>query len=177
LVGTTSLSSLGHRDILVREGIHPPETLRVDGAAEVYPGFALTSEGHTFPDVAKPDAAGDSVTGVAGLLENQDIDTVYADDAEIPVYLCGSGAIVWCYHGLNDGSIVKGDILCASAGNDTGYVRPFSKALHDVVDAGSAGGPTVLATQILCLFTLMGRAMETHASTGTTVTIKVLLSI
>ena len=171
------MSSLGHRDILVREGIHPPETLRVNGAAEVYPGYAITSTGNTFPDVAKPDDLADSACGCAGLLENQDIDTVYADDAEIPVYFTGSGAIVRMYHALNGGSIVFGDILVTQAVDDTGYVEPLSKALNDVIAAGAAMGPTVLATQINCLFSLIGRAMETHASTGTTTPIKVLLSI
>ena len=171
------MASLGFYDILVREGFHPPETLRVNGAAEVYPGFVVTSEGHTSPDMAKPDAIGDSCTGVAGLLENQDIGTVYADNAEIPVYLTGCGAIVRCYHGKDDGAVVKGDILVASSVDDDGHVRTLKKAWADLLAATETTQATVLATQIKAIFSLLGRAMETQASTGTTVPIKVLLSL
>lgn len=173
-MATTSMKSLGWYDILVREGIHPPVTMREDGG-EVFPGYPVTVEGHTYPDVAKLDALGDPVFGVAGLLENQDIGTVYANNDEIPVYLCGSGAIVRMYHSLNGGSIIAGDILVAQAVEDAGHVEPLKKALADFITDGSAG--TILATQIKTFFSLLGRAMETHASTGTTTPIKVLLSI
>lgn len=169
------MSSLGYRDILLREGIHPPITLRVNGAAEVFPGYAVTCTGHTYPDCGKPDAIRESVIGVAGLLENQDIGVVYADDAEIPVYLCGSGAMVKMYHAKNGGSVVAGDLMVAQAEDDTGFVEPLTKAMGDAIAALEVA--TVVATQITHIFSLVGRALETHASTGTTTPIKVILSV
>jgi len=173
-MATTSLSSLGIHDILVREGIHPPITLRENGG-EVYPGYPVTVEGHTYPDSAKLDGIGDPVAGVAGLNANQDIDTVYADNSEYPVYITGSGAIVWVYHSLKGGSVQVGDLLVAQAVDDTGHVETLEKALTDFIADGSAG--TILATQIKHVFSLLGRALETHASSGTTTPIKCILSI
>ncbi len=173
-MATTSMSSLGFGDILVRDGTHPPITLRVNGATEVYPGYPVTSQGHTYPDCAKPDATGDSVVGVAGLLEDQNINTVYADDAEIPVYETGSGAKVRMYHALDGGSIVAGEILVAQAVDDSGHVETLRKAMDGLVADYTS---TLLATTITHIFSIVGRAMETHASSGTVTPIKVLLSI
>ncbi len=173
-MATTSMESLGFRDILVREGTHPPITMTVNGATEVFPGFPVTSQGHTYPDVAKPDATGDSVLGVAGLLENQIIGNTYADDDEIPVYECGSGAKVRMYHALDGGSIVAGEILVAQAVDNSGHVETLRKAMDALVADYTS---TLLATTITHIFSIVGRAMETHASSGTVTPIKVLLSI
>jgi len=173
-MATTAMKSLGWYDILVREGIHPPVTM-IDNGGAVFPGYAVTCTGETFPDVSKADAIGDSVFGVAGLLENQDIGIVYTDNEEIPIYLTGSGAIVRMYHSLSGGSIVAGDILVANCTDGGGHVETLAHALTDFITDGSAG--TILATQIKVFFSLVGRAMETHASSGTTTPIKVLLSI
>ncbi len=174
-MATTTMASLGYHDILVRDGTHAPITLRVNGATEVFPGFPVTCTGHTYPDCAKLDGIGDSCIGVAGLLENQIIGNTYADDEEIPVYETGSGAKVRMYHALDGGSVVAGDILVAQAVDNSGHVEPLAKALNDFIADGSAG--TILATQIKHFFSMVGRAMETHASTGTVTPIKVLLSI
>jgi len=174
MAGTTSLSSIGRRDILVREGIHPPITMRANGA-EIYPGYPVTCDGHTYPDCGCPDGLGDPILGVAGLSENMDIDTVIANDANFPVYLCGSGAIVYMYHGLNGGSVLAGEILISSAADDDGHVKSLSTALKDYIVDGSAG--TILATQIQQLWSIVGRSLETHASTGTTTPIQVILSV
>ena len=175
-MGTTSLSSLGIRDILIREGIHPPVTMRDNGGA-VFPGYVVTGTADTYPDVSKADALADNAFGVAGLLENQDIDTVYTDNEEIPVYLCGSGAIVYCYHSPSGGAIKYGDILVAKTTVGGGHVQVISQAIKDSIAAGDTNFGTVFATQITNLYSLVGRAMETSASSGTTVPIKVLLSI
>lgn len=175
-MATTSMSSLGRRDILVREGIHPPITMRANGE-EIFPGYPVTVDGHTYPDCGRPDGLGDPILGVAGLSPNDDIDTVYADNEEFPVYLCGSGAIVYMYHGLDAGSILAGEILVASCADDDGHVAPLSKALADVLAAGDTTMATIIATQIQCLFSIVGRALETHASSGTTTPIKVILSV
>ena len=174
-MATTSLSSLGIRDILVREGIHPPETMRDNGGA-IFPGYVVTGTADTYPDVSKADALGDNAFGVAGLLENQDIDTVYSDNEEIPVYRCGSGAIVWCYHSLSGGSIKHGDILVANCTDGGGHVENLAQAFKDSLALATTVG-TVFATQFKTLYSLVGRAMETHASVGTTTPIKVLLSL
>ena len=173
-MATTSMTSLGWYDILVREGIHPPVTM-IDNGGAVFPGYAVTCTGETYPDVSKADTLGDSVFGVAGCLENQAIGVVYTDNDEIPVYLTGSGAIVRMYHEKTGGSIVAGDILVANCTDGGGHVEPLAHAIGDFITDGSAG--TILATQIKTVFSLVGRAMETHASSGTTTPIKVLLSI
>lgn len=174
-MATTSMSSLGYRDILVREGIHPPVTM-IDNGGAVFPGYVVTGTADTYPDVSKADAIANNAFGVAGLLENQDIDTVYATDTEIPIYLCGSGAIVKCYHGPSSGAVKYGDILVANTTDGGGQVEPLHHALKDFINSGQSGG-TILATQIQYLFGLVGRAMETVASSGATVPIQVLLSI
>lgn len=159
--------------ILVKEGMHPPVTM-IENGGEVFPGMPVTCTGETWPDVCLPDGVGDSVFGVAGLLENQDIGTVYTDNDEIPIYCTGDGAIVRMYHALNGGSIVAGDILVAQTHEHVGYVEPLSKALDALVADYTS---TVLATTIKHIFSVVGRAMETHASCGTTTPIKVKLSI
>ena len=172
-MATTTMASLGYYDILEREGIHPPITIRVDGA-DIFPGMPLTCQGETWPDGCLPDGVGDSVFCVAGLLENQGIGTVYANNTEIPGYLCGSAAIVKMYHAPNGGSIVAGEILVAQTKEAVGFVETLRKATEDYVGGGVC---TILATQITHIYSLVGRAMETHASSGTTTPIKVLLSI
>lgn len=172
-MATTKMSELGWYDILVREGIHPPVTMRENGG-EVFPGMAVTCEGETFPDVCLPDAVGDSVAGCAGLLENQDIDTVYATDEEIPVYTTGSGAIVRMFHAANGGSCVLGQIMIAQTVEAAGYIETLDKGLEALVDDYES---TLLVTVITNIFSLLGRAQETHASTGTVTPIKVILSI
>ena len=172
-MATTTMASLGYYDILEREGFHPPVNLRVNGS-DVFPGMPVTSQGETHPDVCLPDGVGDSVCGVTGLLENQDIGTVYADNSEVPVYLTGHGAIVKVYHAPNGGSIVAGEILVAQTKEAVGFVETLRKATEDYVGGGVC---TILATQITHIYSLLGRAMETHASSGTTTPIKVCLSI
>ena len=173
-MATTTMASLGFSDIVVREGIHAPITLRTNGA-EVFAGYPVTVSGHTWPDCAKLDAIGEPAIGVAGLNANQAIGVVIPTDTEIPVYLCGSAAIVRMYHSLNGGSVVAGDIMVGQAVEDAGHIEPLHKALNDFIADGSAG--TILATQIMHVFSIIGRALETHASTGTTTPIKVILSV
>jgi hypothetical protein len=160
--------------ILVESGGHPTVTMTEDGG-EVFPGYAVTCTGETYNDVCIPDAVGDSVFGVAGLLPTQDIGTVYANNAEIPIHRTGCGDVVMMYHAANGGSIVAGDILVSQTYEHLGYVETLAKALNDFIVDGSAG--TILATQIKHIFSLVGRSQETHASSGTVTPIRVLLSI
>ena len=171
---TITFADAGHRDILIREGMHPPYTQIVNSAA-VYPGLCLTATGETAPDVSVADAIGDNVVGVAGLLENQDIGTVYATDDEIPVYRTGHGAILWVIHAANGGSVVDGDIMVCQTVETNGHVEPLHKALKDYID--STHDCTILATQIKHLFSIVGRAQETHATIGAPQPLKIILSI
>lgn len=174
-MATTAMSTYA-RSILVKEGMHPTATLRVDGT-DIFPGLALTAVGETLPDVGLPDAISDSVIGVAGLLETQDIGTVYADNTEIPVYLTGSGAQVRMYHKgtAGGGNIVAGDILVADGLGNNGYVVSLAKQ-WDAVTVGDHTA-TVLATTLTILYSIVGRALETHASAAAVTPIKVMLSI
>ena len=174
-MATTTMSSLGYRDILVREGIHPPITMIVNSAG-VYPGHCLTATGETFPDVSVADKIADNVVGIAGLLENQDIDTVYATDDEIPVYFTGHGAIVKVFLAGDDGGVVIGDIMVCQTVETFGHVEPLHRALKDFVDAAGEGA-SVLASQITHVFSLVGRAMETVASLADGTPLKIILSI
>ncbi|MHA2380756.1 MAG: hypothetical protein ACXADS_15910 [Candidatus Thorarchaeota archaeon] len=175
-MATTKMSTAGYRDILIREGIHPPVTMDENGGA-IFPGFVVTSEGETYPNVAKPDGIGDTATGIAGCLENQDIDTVYTTGTEIPVYLSGCGAIVVGFLAGNGGAPTFGEIMVAQTVEDAGYVETFNQAIKDSIAAAETAMATILATQLPHLFSLIGRAMETVASSGTVVPIKLLLSI
>jgi hypothetical protein len=150
-------------------------TMRANGA-EIYPGQCVTCEGETWADVCLPDAISDSCFGVAGVPDGADIDTVIGDNVSFPVYRCGSGAIVYCYHkGASGGSVVAGDIMVADGTTANGRVIPLSDAIQDILVADYDS--TVLATVITKLFALVGRAMETHASATNNTPIQVMLSI
>jgi len=173
---STAMSGYTRR-IRVAEGVAGGEvTMRANGA-EVYPGHVVTCTGQTWPDVALPDLANDSAFGIAGCNLDQDIDTVYADNAEFTVYLCGSGAIVYGYHkgDPNSGDIVAGDILCAYGITATGSVFPLSSALQDMGVADPTN--TVIATAIKHILAIVGRAMETQASVSAAKPIKIMLSV
>ena len=171
-----TFSAQGIRDILVREGIHPPYTQDINSAA-VYPGLCLTATGETAPNVSVADAIADNVVGIAGCLENQDIDSVYTTGTEIPVYRTGHGAIVWVVHAANGGSVVDGDIMVCQTVETNGHVEPFHKAIAKFIAAAGNAAGTILATQITHIYSIIGRAQETHASTGTAAPIKVILSV
>ena len=171
----TEFSAQGIRDILIREGMHPPYTQIVNSAV-VYPGLCLTATGETAPDVSVADAIADNVVGVAGLLENQDIQTLYANNDEIPVYRTGHGAILWVIHAANGGSVVDGDIMVCQTVEALGHVEPLHKALAAFI-AAAGEGATILSTVITHLFSIVGRAQETHATTGTAAPLKIILSV
>lgn len=171
-MATTAMTTKSYR-ILIESGGHPTVTMTEDGG-EVFPGYPVTCQGETYNDVCIPDGIGDSVFGVAGLLPTQDIGTVYANNTEIPVHRTGCGDVVMMYHAANGGSIVAGEILVAQTVEHLGYVEPLRKAM---LDAASGDTLTMLATQMTHIFSIVGRAQETHASSGTVTPIRVLLSI
>ena len=172
-MGTTAMSGYTRRIAVYT----PPKsmvTMRANGA-EIYPGQCVTCTGETWPDVCLLDAISDSCFGIAGVPPGCDVDTVIANNDEFPVYLTGSGAIVYGFHlGATGGSIVAGDILVADGTSANGKVIPLTDALQDV---GADHTSTVLATAITKLFALVGRAMETHASAGDHTPIQIRLSV
>jgi hypothetical protein len=159
-------------DILVREGIFPPETMRDNGGV-VYPGRVVTRQGQTGTDVIMPTAISDSAFGIAGLLENADINEVYADDVDFPVHRCGSGARVKAVQLGGAGPVVAGDIMI-SAGDGSGKLMTLAKGLEAIAADVTT---TVLATTMTHFFAIVGRAWETLASVATDEQLEVLLSI
>jgi hypothetical protein len=160
--------------------VHETPTARVtmiENGGAVFPGMTVTCTGETWPDVAKNDAIGDSTFGIAGVPPGADVDTVIADNTEIPVYRCGSGAIVYAYHKgtPSGGSCVAGDIMVACGLEDTGFIAPLAKQIDAITAADYTS--TVLATTITILFSIVGRAMETHASAANNVPIQIMLSV
>ncbi len=176
-MATTAMNTYSF-SILVKDGFHPPVMMTENGGA-AFPGFPLTTTGETYPDVSVADALGDNVVGVAGLIENADIGTVYATDTEIPVYRTGHGAQIRMYHdGDSGGEVRDGDIMCAATVTGLGHVRTLKKSLEDFIAAAAGGiSVTMLGTQIQHFFSILGRSMETIASTGTSVPIIISLSI
>ncbi len=164
------------RQIVVVHGHHGPVTRRMNQAT-AYPGLVVTAAAQTYPDIVMPTAAANSALGILGCNPNADIDTAYADNTEVPVYLCGSGAIVYGMHkGTGGGGdIVEGDILCAHGIGAAGQVVPLANALKDALVTDATN--TVIASALDHLFAIVGRAAETQASATNTVPIKVLLSV
>ena len=160
--------------------VHDTPTSRVTmiaNGAEVYPGFTVTCAGETWPDVCVPDALGESVFGIAGVPPGADVDTVIANNVEFPVYRTGSGAIVYGYHKgtPSGGSVEAGDIMVSTGFEADGYLAPLAKQIDAITSADYTS--TVLATTITILFSIVGRAMETHASTTNDTPIQIMLSI
>ena len=151
-------------------------TCRVNGASELYPGHVCTQTGHTWPDVGRPDADADIPLGICLDNPDADIDTYFADDAEITVALVGSGAVVWAYIDDNEGTVAPGQCLFHTGADDDGFV--------EVYVAAAAAPTTYDDATIETAFTLLenthvryvGRAVTYNADQGSTDTpIKVAL--
>jgi len=142
--------------------------VRVNGASEVYPGFILTHDGHTYPDVGKPDAAFERPAGVADCEADHDIDLVYADDAEIGMYILASQAETYVIKkgGADGGTVVYNDLMVTCGADDTGFVRPLYKALG--ADA-TADASTML--------TIVGRARQGLATNASNVPMVIQLGV
>jgi hypothetical protein len=160
--------------------VHETPTARVsmiENGGALFPGMTCTCTGETWPDIAKPDAISDSVFGIVGVPPGKDVDTVIADNTEVPVFRTGSGAIVYAYHKgtPSGGSVVAGDIMVACGLEDTGFIAPLAKQLDAITAADYTS--TVLATTITILYSIVGRACETHASAANNVPIQIMLSV
>ena len=174
-MASTAISGYTRR-ILVSKGVPGGIVTMRAGGAEIYPGHCVTCEGNTWPDVMLPDANTDSVFGIASCPPDKDIDTVLADNSEFDVYLCGSGAIVYGYRKGADGGgdTVAGDIMVAYGIAAAGSVVALKNALQDIT--GDCAN-TVMATQYKRMLAMVGRAVETLASSANTVPIKMILSV
>ena len=72
----------------------------------------MTTTGEaTFKAVAWPDAAGDISLGVVGCAPGHDINTAYATGDMVPVYMTGSGAVVWVRYRTSAGALTAGAII------------------------------------------------------------------
>ena len=141
-------------------------TVRVNGASELKAGYVCTTSGHTWPDVAKPDADADIAFGVCLDDPDTDIDTAFADDLEISVAKVGSGAVVWVYVDDDEGALKAGTRMYHTGADDDGFVEKY---------AAPAAAPTTYDdATIETAFTVLegeatryvGRLVETIADQG-----------
>lgn len=104
------------------------QTFRVNGSSELYPGHVCTQISHTHPDIGRPDADTDSTLGVVLDNPDADIDTYFADNAEVTVAMRGSGAVVWVYVDDDEGALVSGTRMYNTGADDDGLVEKYAAA-------------------------------------------------
>ena len=109
------------RQILHTEGHTPPDTYREVGGT-VFPGAAV-SVGTTLTKDCKLAVTNSVTLGIAGLLPDHDIDTVYAAGTAIPVYTKGCGAVVWAMFKTNVDAVASQPLI-HSATAKTGFIEP-----------------------------------------------------
>lgn len=122
----------------------------------VKPGHIVTTDGETQKNVAWPDGADDISTGVVGCSAGHDIDTAYSTGDMMPVYMCGSAAVVWVRLKTSAGAASAGELL----GND---------------GATAANGLAILGTE--GTYELLGRITHFHADVAAEQWVKVRLSV
>jgi len=102
------------RDILIANGAGTFVQTFNNSTDAVKPGHIVTATGEAAAAaVAWPDAADDIATGVVGCAPGHDIDTAYSVGDMMPVYMTGSGAVVWVRlkNGAGAGVAVAGDLV------------------------------------------------------------------
>lgn len=100
------------RDILIANGAGTFVQTFNNSTDAVKPGHIVTATGETVASaVAWPDLADDTCVGVVGNAPGHDIDTAYAVGDMMPVYMTGSGAVVWVRLKTSAGAMVAGDLL------------------------------------------------------------------
>ena len=109
------------RQILFKEGHTPPDTYRT-AAGTVFPGAAV-AVGTTLTKDCKLATANLITLGIAGLLPNHDVDTVYTTGTSIPVYTKGSGAVVWAMFTTNIDAVASQPLI-QNGGVGAGHVTP-----------------------------------------------------
>lgn len=121
----------------------------------VKPGHIVTTEAEGQKAVAWPDAANDISTGVVGCAPGHDIDTAYSVGDMMPVYMTGSGAVVWVRAKTSMGSRNAGALI----GND-----------------GATGANGLAAVGVEGLYENLGRITHFHTDIAAEQWIKVRLS-
>jgi hypothetical protein len=153
------------------------QTFRVNGASELYPGHCTTQIGHTHPDCGRPDADTDSFLGIALDNPDADIDTYFADNAEISVALAGSGAVVWVYVDDDEGACVSGTRMYHTGADDDGFVEKYAAAAAAPTTYDDATIETAFDIFEQEAIRFAGVLVETIADQGTTDTPELLALI
>lgn len=111
----------------------------------------------TFKAVAWPDVAGDVSLGIVGCAYGHDINTAYATGDMMPVYMCGSGAVVWVRYRTSAGALTSGQFISNGGATIDGLAIP-------AVDSAT-------------LWNLVGRVTHWHDDIASEAWIKVRLGI
>jgi len=151
-------------------------THRVNGSSELYPGHVCTQSGHTHPDIGRPDADADFPLGIVLDNPDADIDTYFADNAEVTVAYVGSGACVWGYVNDAEGTIDIGQPLFHTGAEDDGFVEVYKAATVVPTTYDDASIEATLDIIENTHVRYVGRAMTYNADQGSTdVPIKIAL--
>jgi hypothetical protein len=143
------------RDILIAPGAGNYIQTFNNSTDAVKPGHIVTTTGETQKNVAWPDAANDISVGVVGCAPGHDIDTAYSTGTMMPVYMVGSGAVVWVRLKASAGALTAGCLV----GNDG------ATAVNGLAIAGVEG-----------TYENIGRITHYHADVAAEQWIKVRLS-
>jgi len=74
----------------------------------VKPGHIVSQTGGTQKTCCWPDAVTDNTLGVVGCKPGHDVDTAYTAGDTVPVFMRGSGAVVWVRFRTSGGALVAG---------------------------------------------------------------------
>ena len=96
--------------------------------------------------VCMPDAANDIPLGVVGCSLNHDIDTAYDTGEMMPVYMCGSSAVVWVRYVTSGGALVTGQIVDTAVAT-TGLAVLGTEGLYENVGRCAAWHNDIAAEQ------------------------------
>lgn len=81
-----------------------PRAWRRDNGGLIYPGYVVTGEGESSPDISPADLDDtECAFGVADCDEGHDIDTAYTDNDWVPVIPCGTGIGVYVFRSATCG--------------------------------------------------------------------------
>lgn len=115
-----AFSTVTHQ-ILYKEGHTGPDFYREVGGT-VFPGAAV-SVGTTLTKDCKLAVDNGVFLGIAGLLPDHDIDTVYSAGTTIPVYTKGCGAVVWTMFETAKDAVASQPMIQAGTAK-TGMIEP-----------------------------------------------------
>lgn len=119
----TTFASIGVHQILEEIGDMGPVTM-ITTPGTIYPGSVVTVTGETLntPTCDLAGAADEFSSGIAGLLPNWDIGTVYPAGTSIPVHTRGSRAKAWTHMQAAQADAKMGTPLNHTAASADGYV-------------------------------------------------------